>query len=269
MGRDHKKTVEFYPHFIGDGKKMFTIQTAYGNDGYATWNKLIELLAKTDNHFLDLSEESELMFVASYCHVSTELLLRIVNDICKLKEIDKELWENQIIWNQKFIESIQSAYAKRKNPCITRDQLVSMFISSKRLEKTFGIDLNEQKKVSKSKKESKDSYSDESHANVPKFSFSKELEKHGVSADNIHVWLQIRKQKRASNSEIALNGFLREVRKTDLTVDEVVIKCIERSWSGFEATWIEKTTTNNTPKSNVTGNNQESREQALRQFGTK
>jgi hypothetical protein len=62
MGRKAKLTVEYYPHYIGDGKKMFIIQKKYKNDGYATWHKLIELLCKTENHYLDFGNKAELMF---------------------------------------------------------------------------------------------------------------------------------------------------------------------------------------------------------------
>lgn len=36
---------------------------------------------------------------------------------------NKELWENKIIWSPQFIESIEDAYKKRNNKCITLPSL--------------------------------------------------------------------------------------------------------------------------------------------------
>jgi len=62
---------------------------------------------------------------------------------------------------------------------------------------------------------------------------------YGFNPELVKQWLAIRKQKKAVNSEIAFNGFIREVEKSHLTKDEILQLCIEKSWKGFEATWIE------------------------------
>ena len=36
-------------------------------------------------------------------------------------EFDKELWGIKVLWNQKFVDSVQDAYKKRINPCITKE----------------------------------------------------------------------------------------------------------------------------------------------------
>lgn len=257
MGREEKKTVEYYPHYIGDGKKMFTIQHKYQNDGYATWNKLIELLAKTENHFLDLGEKSELMFVASYCLVSEELLLQIVQDICDLDEFDKILWSNKIIWCQKFVDSIQYAYSKRKNPCITREQLINQLSKKGRLEV-----VNEAPKAKKSTQSKEESIENPSTA-IVRFDFKKALLDAGATPESVHIWLEIRKKKRSTNSEIAFNALVREAEKANMTIQECILKCAERSWAGFEARFMESTINKQVNGTNTA----ENREEALRSFG--
>ncbi len=69
MARPERKTVDYFPHYISDGKKMFYIQQKYRNDGYATWFKVLESLALTDNHYLDLNTEMDLMFLSAKCMV--------------------------------------------------------------------------------------------------------------------------------------------------------------------------------------------------------
>jgi hypothetical protein len=46
-----------------------------------------------------------------------------------------------------------------------------------------------------------------------------------------------------------LKGFIREVEKSHLTKDEILQLCIEKSWKGFEASWIEA------PKQQITETN--------------
>ena len=125
MARPEKKTVDYFPHYISDGKKMFTIEKKYGNDGYASWFKLLEALAKTDNHWLNLNDDSELMYLASRCNVEEEIFVNILNDLARLKEIDSQLWKSKIVFSQKFVDSINDAYERRSNDCITYTQLLN------------------------------------------------------------------------------------------------------------------------------------------------
>jgi hypothetical protein len=130
MARPPKNTVDYFPFYCEDGKKMFYIEETYGNDGFATFVKLLRELAKTENHYLDLSNSATMMFLAAKCKVSKEILNAIINDLCELGKFDKELWsENKIIWCQDFINSIQDAYEKRSNSCIDRNSLLSLLHS--------------------------------------------------------------------------------------------------------------------------------------------
>lgn len=72
-----------------------------------------------------------------------------------------------------------------------------------------------------------------------KYSFEASLCEYGFNPELVKQWLVIRKQKKAVNSEIAFKGFIREVEKSHLTKDEILQLCIEKSWKGFEAIWIE------------------------------
>ena len=123
MARPPRKTVDYFPHFIGDGKKIFFIEQKYGNDGYAVWFRLLETLAKTEDHWLNLNEETEVMFMAARCRVTEETLISILDDLAKLGEIDSELWHSKVIWCDRFIESIEEVYVKRSNNCMTFDSL--------------------------------------------------------------------------------------------------------------------------------------------------
>jgi len=123
MARPERNTIDYFPHILGEGKKMYFIETKYGNDGYATWYKILEKLGSTEYHYLNLNKVEEVMFLAAKCRVSEEMLILIINDLTKIGVFDTFLWDNKIIWCPQFIETIQDAYKKRNNKCITLDGL--------------------------------------------------------------------------------------------------------------------------------------------------
>jgi hypothetical protein len=52
-------------------------------------------------------------------------------------------------------------------------------------------------------------------------------------------WLKVRKEKRLALTDTALEGFMREVRKSGLSLETILKKCCEKGWGGFEAKWLE------------------------------
>lgn len=72
------------------------------------------------------------------------------------------------------------------------------------------------------------------------FSFYYELLKLGAEKQLVSDWLAVRRRKKLTNTETALKGFLKQVDKSGNTLNDVLTKCIEKSWGGFEAEWFEK-----------------------------
>ena len=75
---------------------------------------------------------------------------------------------------------------------------------------------------------------------VPKFSFEGYLLENGVPENVVKDFMKVRKDKRASNTESAMKGILREVQKAGITLAEAIQICAERSWQGFKAEWYAK-----------------------------
>lgn len=125
MARPARNNVDYFPFYCEEGKKMYYLEETYGNDGFATFVKILRELAKTNYHYLDLSGKTTRMFLSAKCKISTELLENIIEDLVELEKFDKDLWtENQIIWCQDFVDSIEDAYSKRKNKCINYEGLL-------------------------------------------------------------------------------------------------------------------------------------------------
>lgn len=71
-----------------------------------------------------------------------------------------------------------------------------------------------------------------------KFVFKKALLDLGVNEKLVDDWLIVRKNKKASNTETALNGFISQVEKSGLDVNTVLKICVDNSWSGFKQSWL-------------------------------
>jgi hypothetical protein len=116
MAREQRKDVDYFPHDCIHGRKMHIIEAKYGNDGYAAWFKLLEQLGKANNHYICISDETNLMFLSSVFKLTEEKTISILKDLAKLGAIDTFLYEKHlIIFSQKFIDSIRDAYRKRRN----------------------------------------------------------------------------------------------------------------------------------------------------------
>jgi uncharacterized protein YdaU (DUF1376 family) len=79
---------------------------------------------------------------------------------------------------------------------------------------------------------------------ITKFSFKNELIGLGVDESIADDWLTVRKKKRASNTQTALNGLINQIEKTSLSTNEVIKLCVENSWSGFKADYIKDEASN-------------------------
>lgn len=71
-----------------------------------------------------------------------------------------------------------------------------------------------------------------------KFEFKKELLKLGASEDLVNDWLIVRGNKKASNTQTAFNGFVKQVNDSGLDAETVLKICVDKSWSGFKKSWL-------------------------------
>ena len=115
MARPKKQTVEYFPHYVTSGKTIFILENNFGNDGYAFWFKVLELLGMTDGHVYDCRNTSDWEFLLAKTHVSEDLADRILKKLADLDAIDSELWKNRIIWSDNFVQNLIPVYANRKS----------------------------------------------------------------------------------------------------------------------------------------------------------
>ena len=128
MARPQKQTVDYFPHQCTHGKTMYILEQKYGNDGYAFWFKLLELLGTTEGHYLKLENPVDWEFLTAKTRLSGETCEEILNLLVKLEAIDAEAWEQRMVWCEKFIENVKDAYRNRtvdlpkKPDCLRKKQ---------------------------------------------------------------------------------------------------------------------------------------------------
>lgn len=117
MGRLRKQTAEYFPHFVGDSRTKFVLESTWGNDGYAFWFKLLELLCRSDGHYYDCSQSADKMYLTALAKVSEETADAMLELLASMGKIDAELWnERKIIWCQHLVDNLAGMYAKRTTP---------------------------------------------------------------------------------------------------------------------------------------------------------
>jgi hypothetical protein len=117
-GRKDKNTVDYFPHYCVGGKTMYIIENKFGNDGYAVWYKLLELLGSSDNHYLDCRNTTDWEFLTAKMRIDSNKLQEILDTLAHLGAIHEELWQNKVIWSGNFIKNISDAYVRRNNLCM-------------------------------------------------------------------------------------------------------------------------------------------------------
>ncbi len=114
MARPKKQTVDYFPHFCNNSKSLFIIQTQHGNDGYAFWFKILQLLGKSEGHVFDYNNRDNWLFLLTETHVPEDKALQILETLASVGSIDKELWQKKIIWSQNFVDNVADVYIRRK-----------------------------------------------------------------------------------------------------------------------------------------------------------
>ena len=97
-----------------------------------------------------------------------------------------------------------------------------------------------------------------------RFDFKKALMEIGVTEQVAEDWLKVRKEAKASNTETAFKGILREIEKTGLSADECIRVAAENSWRGFKAEWLFNQRKGNSGKPSVLENNLAVAEELMR-----
>lgn len=113
MARPFKQEVSYFPHYCKCGRVITILENRWGNDGYAFFYKLFELLGDKDGHMIDCRKVGNWEYLLAKVRVGDELGEAILQKLADLEVIDATLWGHRIIWSDDFIDSIKDAYKRR------------------------------------------------------------------------------------------------------------------------------------------------------------
>ena len=159
MARPSKAVVEYYPHIIEHSRSLKILLKTFGNKAYMFWYELLGLLGSTENHYFDINEEAKFEDFYTDCFITKEEAIEILNKCASLGMIDKELYENGILFSDNFLDNIRDAYNRRKINLLEKDAIIALLIQNKRII-VVNVDINPeiddnnpQSKVNKSKQD--------------------------------------------------------------------------------------------------------------------
>lgn len=114
MARVKKNTVDYFPHPVNNGTRMYVMEQKYGDKGYCCYYKLLEFLGRTENHFLDFSNTKDLLYFSALINADEPKTIEMISTLAELGSIDRNLWlENRVVWCKEFLDSICGVYDKR------------------------------------------------------------------------------------------------------------------------------------------------------------
>lgn len=120
MARPKKQTVDYFPHFVKCGRTIYILENRFGNDGYAFWFKLLEILGESEGHFYDCSNLSNWEYLLAKTRVEEKTAQDIIKVLINLGKIDAGLWdENRVIWIENFVKNISDVYRTRNTMTLT------------------------------------------------------------------------------------------------------------------------------------------------------
>ena len=93
---------------------MFILESNFGNDGYAFWFKLLELLGMTEGHAYNCNNTADWEFLLAKTRVTEVTANNILQKLADLDAIDGELWKDRIVWSDNFVQNLLPLYSNRK-----------------------------------------------------------------------------------------------------------------------------------------------------------
>ena len=116
MGRTQKSGVDYFSHDVGahNRKTLSALRQRWGNDGYAFWYILLEVLGEQADLALDCRKKINWVYLCTETRVDEISAAEILDLLSEIEAIDENLWKkHKIIWCQGFVDRLKDVYKKR------------------------------------------------------------------------------------------------------------------------------------------------------------
>ena len=116
MGREQKAGVDYFSMMSAHTteKRYRALRQRWGNDGYAFWYILLEILGEQANLSLDCRKKINWVYLCTETRVDEISAAEILGFLSEIEAIDENLWKkHKIIWCQGFADRLKDVYKKR------------------------------------------------------------------------------------------------------------------------------------------------------------
>lgn len=114
MARPMKVKVDYFPHVTHTGKTIAILEARWGNDGYAFWFKLLELLGDSNDFSFNCNQPADWEYLLSRARVTEAAATSILDKLAEIDAIDAQLWAEKIIWSDHFVQNLEPVFERRK-----------------------------------------------------------------------------------------------------------------------------------------------------------
>ena len=215
-----------------------------------------------------------------------------------------EIWEaNDLSWNEKILLMEIDSFTTQGKDCFISDEYIADLLkTSERTARTLLSDLIEKGYVARTRFDGRRRFlestmhvafaeqsgkicraerknlpntntnilkeEDKSSSNnirkASRYDFKKALIEIGVSEQTASDWMEVRKEKKATNTETAFKKVQKEIGRSGATAEECIRLAVENSWRGFEAEWMLNQRQKQGKKVSVLENNMNVAEELMR-----
>ena len=114
MARPAKVKVDYFPHVTHTGKTIAILEARWGNDGYAFWFKLLELLGDSNDFSYNCNSSADWEYMLSRARVTETVATAILDKLAEIDAIDADLWARKIVWSDHFVNNLEPVFDRRK-----------------------------------------------------------------------------------------------------------------------------------------------------------
>ena len=121
MARPKKNTVDYFPHDCHPNKELEIFINKHGNEGYAFYYRLFELLGVTPDHRYDCNKSVNYQYLLTKTGVKEDSFERLMISLVDFDIVNEKQWGKKMIWVQSFVDSVAEVYEKRITQLPTKE----------------------------------------------------------------------------------------------------------------------------------------------------
>lgn len=124
MGRFEKHDVDYFPFYAKYGRTLRILEGKYQCKGTGFFTNVLRFLCFRPDHHFSIEDPADRAWFFAEVFCDEKSGMDMLQMMVITGKLDRILWEQkQVLASQDFLDSIQFAYKKRNNKCITMEEI--------------------------------------------------------------------------------------------------------------------------------------------------